>query len=280
MQIVRRLLEMCDLLLVLFVLLSQLLIPALLFLGIERVVAVIKLRPAVDDLDDALRDLVEKPAVVRYGEHRTLKVQQIVLQPLGRVHIEMVRRLVEQQNVRILQNEPGEIDARLFAAGEGVEKLLSHRRRDIQAVCHLAAAHLGVVSAERFKAGEQLVILGEQRAVVRYAHLLFEPAHPRLHRVEPLLGGREHVLHGIAVGVVRYLRHKPQPLAARNVDLALVLGQLADHEAEERRFPRAVAAENTDALAVLHLKGQPVENVFVDLKRFREVTNGNVNHSE
>ena len=106
MQIVRRLLQMGDLFLILFILLSQLFIPALLFLGIERIVAVIKLRLAVDDLNDALRDLIEKPAVVRYGEDCALEVQQIVLQPFGGVHVEMVRRLVEQKNVRILQNEP------------------------------------------------------------------------------------------------------------------------------------------------------------------------------
>ena len=105
MQIVRRLLQMGDLLLVFLILPAQLLIPALLFLGIERIVAVIKLRLAVDDLNDPLRDLVEKPAVVRYGEHRPLEVEQIVLQPLGRVHVEMVRRLVEQENVGVLQNE-------------------------------------------------------------------------------------------------------------------------------------------------------------------------------
>ena len=105
MQIVRRFLQVCDLLLVFLVLPAQLLVPALLFLGIERIVAVIKLRLAVDDLNDPLRDLVEKPAVVRYGEHRPLEVEQIVLQPLGRVHVEMVRRLVEQENVGVLQNE-------------------------------------------------------------------------------------------------------------------------------------------------------------------------------
>ena len=105
MQIVCRLLQMGDLLLVFLVLPAQFLVPALLFLGIERIVAVIKLRLAVDDLNDPLRDLVEKPAVVRYGEYRPLEVEQIVLQPLGRVHVEMVRRLVEQENVGVLQNE-------------------------------------------------------------------------------------------------------------------------------------------------------------------------------
>ena len=105
MQIVRRLLQMGDLLLVFLILPAQLLVPALLFLGIERIVAVIKLRLAVDDLNDPLRDLVEKPAVVRYGEHRPLEVEQIVLQPLGGAQVQMVGRLVQQQYVRVFQNE-------------------------------------------------------------------------------------------------------------------------------------------------------------------------------
>ena len=77
----------------------------------------------------------------------------------------MVRRLVEQENVGVLQNEARQVDARFLAAGERVEKLIAHGGRDVKTVGDLAAAHLGIVPAEHFKAREKLVVFREQRAV-------------------------------------------------------------------------------------------------------------------
>ena len=60
------------------------------------------------------------------GEDRTPEAGDIVLQPLGGVEVQVVGGLVQQENVRILQDEAAQVDSRLLAAGEGIEEALSH----------------------------------------------------------------------------------------------------------------------------------------------------------
>ena len=78
----------------------------------------------------------------------SLEGGKVALQPLDRVQIQMVGRLVKQQNVGILQNEPPEIDARLFAAGKRIEKPRAHLRGNGKPVCDLVDGRLGIVAAE------------------------------------------------------------------------------------------------------------------------------------
>ena len=74
-------------------------------------------RAALVDLDDPRGDDVEEVAVVRDEDHRAGKALQIVLQPADRFGVEMVRRLVEQQQVRLAGERAAERDPALFAAG-------------------------------------------------------------------------------------------------------------------------------------------------------------------
>ncbi len=88
-------------------------------------------------LHDAGDDAVEEIAVVGDGQDGPLEFFDIALEPLHRVHVEVVRRLVEQQDIRLLEQQPREIHARLLAAGEAVEVLLPLRGRDAEAVADL-----------------------------------------------------------------------------------------------------------------------------------------------
>ena len=69
-------------------------------------------------------------------QHAAAKVQEVVLQPLGAAQIQMVGGLVQQQDVRVLQNEPGQVHPGLLPAGEGVEELGAHGGGDVQTVGH------------------------------------------------------------------------------------------------------------------------------------------------
>ena len=89
-----------------FILLELQLEPRLLFLHIERVVAAVELCLAVVDLHDAAHDAVKKIPVMRDREHCALKLLDVFLQPLDAVHVQMVGRLVEQQNIRLFQQQP------------------------------------------------------------------------------------------------------------------------------------------------------------------------------
>ncbi len=69
-------------------------------------------------LDDARGDAVEEIAVVRDKEARARVAAQEVLEPGDALGIEVVGRLVEDQEVGLLDERAAERDAALLAAGE------------------------------------------------------------------------------------------------------------------------------------------------------------------
>ena len=71
---------------------------------------------ATVDLADPLGHVVEEVAVVRDGEHGALVVVKVVLEPQHRLGIEMVGRLIEQQQVGLLEQELAQRDAPALAA--------------------------------------------------------------------------------------------------------------------------------------------------------------------
>ena len=209
-QFVRCGLELPDLGLLLLILPHFLQIAALLLHGVEAVVAVVELRVAVQNLDDAGDGAVQEIAVVRDGDDRALERGKVFLQPLDGVEVEVVGRLVEQQNVRVLQNQAAEVHARLFAAGERVEQPRAHIRGNGQAVGHLIDGGGGVVAAEALEAGGQLAVAAQRLlGFVALRHLRGEPLHFVGHAPHALEGGLQHVLHRIARRVHRYLRDQP-----------------------------------------------------------------------
>ncbi|EPX86341.1 hypothetical protein ruthe_01156 [Rubellimicrobium thermophilum DSM 16684] len=66
---------------------------------------------AAIELEDPAGDVVEEIAVMGDDQDRPLVGDQMVLEPGDRLGIEVVRRLVEQQHVRRLEQKPAEGDA-------------------------------------------------------------------------------------------------------------------------------------------------------------------------
>jgi hypothetical protein len=71
---------------------------------------------AAVELEDPARHVVEEVAVVGDRHHRPLVVVQEVLEPGHGLGIEVVRGLVQQQQVRLLEQQPAEGDAPALAA--------------------------------------------------------------------------------------------------------------------------------------------------------------------
>ena len=92
--------------------------PIELLLEPARVVAGERDPAAAVELEDPLRDVVEEVAVVGDGDDRARVLVEEALEPLDRLGVEVVGRLVEQQQVGVLEQQPGERDAALLAAGE------------------------------------------------------------------------------------------------------------------------------------------------------------------
>ena len=80
-------------------------------------------QPAVAQLPDPGDGRIEEGPVVGRDQQRTGPPPQVVLEPLQRVEVEVVRRLVEQQQVRIGDDQAGQRGPGLLAAGHRGRRL-------------------------------------------------------------------------------------------------------------------------------------------------------------
>src|SRR5262245_41275134 len=81
-------------------------------------------RRAAADLRDRRRDAIDEVAVVRDDDERPLVLVERVLQDLAARQIEVVRRLVEEEQVRRAYEKTREGQARLLTAGEHADPLV------------------------------------------------------------------------------------------------------------------------------------------------------------
>ena len=116
--------------------------PAGLLLAVGRVAAVVG-GQAVAELVDARDDGVEEAAVVGDDEDGAVEAVQELLQPGQAGRVEVVGRLVEQQDVGVLEERGRQQAAGLLAAGEPMERAVGGEVVDPQAAAHLLGARLG-----------------------------------------------------------------------------------------------------------------------------------------
>ena len=92
--------------------------PLLLLLEPGRVVALEGQAAAAVELEDPAGHVVEEVAVVGHGHDGALVVLEVLLEPGHRLGVEVVRRLVEQQQVGRGEQQPAERHAAALAAGQ------------------------------------------------------------------------------------------------------------------------------------------------------------------
>ena len=74
---------------------------------------------AAVELEDPLRDVVEEVAVVGDRDDGARVLLEEALEPVDRLGVEVVGRLVEEEQVGVLEEQPAERHATLLAAGQG-----------------------------------------------------------------------------------------------------------------------------------------------------------------
>ena len=88
------------------------------------------------EVGDPRDDRVEEEPVVRDEDDRVRVLGQVAFEPVARVEIEVVGRLVEQQQAGLLQQQLRQRDAHLPAAGERLGRPLRVRLREAEAAQH------------------------------------------------------------------------------------------------------------------------------------------------
>ena len=106
-------------------------------------------QPALADLDNAADKLVQELAIVRDDQDRAGVALQILLEPEQRFEVEVVGRLVQQQQVRLLRQQPRQVRAHHPAAA------------------HLARGPVEILLAEA-QPGEDLLGLGFEPVAAQF----------------------------------------------------------------------------------------------------------------
>ena len=96
---------------------------------VRAVVAAERGQPSIAQLPDPGDRGVEERPVVRRDEQRARPPAKVLLEPLERVEVEVVGRLVEQEQVRVGDDQPGERRPRLLAAGQRASAAWTHSSR-------------------------------------------------------------------------------------------------------------------------------------------------------
>src|SRR5205814_10617682 len=88
----------------------------LLLIQPARVVPFIWNAPAAIELQHPAGDVIEEVAVVRHRHDASLELGEMSLEPRHTLGIEMVRGLVKEQHVRLVEQKPAQRDATLLAS--------------------------------------------------------------------------------------------------------------------------------------------------------------------
>ena len=197
---------------------------------------------------------------MRDDEDARVQRLQLALEPFEAGDVEVVRRLVEKEQVRVAAERACEGGACQLAAGEGVEQPVE------VVVGEAEAAHDGRrpvapgVPASVLEPGLRLRVAAQRRlGVVARRHRVLEPA-------ELVLDGdqvgcaRQHVLAQHQPALKRralVVQRDARPFLER--ELAAVHGRLTGEHAKQRRLARAVRSGQRETVAPLHLEGDAVE---------------------
>ena len=200
---------------------------------------------------------VQEVAVVRDDDDRALALVEHVLQPADRVDVEVVGRLVEQQDVRVRKQRLREQDPQLPPRGDGAHRAAVLLLGDAEAEEERARARLRVVSA----------VLGELRLEVGGLHVVvLGGVGVRVDRVA-LGHGRPHLLvahqHDVEYALVfvgeLVLAQAPDALVGVDGDVARRGLQFAAEDLHERGLAAAVGADQAVAVAAAELDRDVIE---------------------
>ncbi len=174
-------------------------------------------------------------------------IAQKPLEPQRRLEVEMVGRLVEQQQVGLGEEDRRKRDPHTPAARQICNGPALHRLVEPEPGENArgpARRRMGVDLDE-----SSLDFGGSQR---------LRPGLPLGDQAGTLVVGGEDRFKRVRVPARRFLRQKTEPMATRQLDRPAIRMQRAADQVEQRRFAGAVAADQADLAALGDLRARPV----------------------
>mmetsp|Transcript_58812 Transcript_58812/g.144165 ORF Transcript_58812/g.144165 Transcript_58812/m.144165 type:complete len:786 (-) Transcript_58812:478-2835(-) len=236
-----------------------------------RVVAVVALRLAALHIDDLVANAVQELTIVRHDNHGDLLVDEELLHPLDALEVEVIGRLVEQQQVGLRQEDLAQPDTHLPAPREGRHKrvpLLGREPHQVHDLLNLGLQHrnlhairaaLEVLHAVELALHLVRVVLAALEDLIEVVKLLH---HLRLLDEDRLQLLLERPRENKVVNELLAQERDPEVGAALD-HLASRRLELPVHDAQLRRLPAAVGPHEAHAVARLHAPGAPRAHLLV-----------------
>ena len=211
-------------------------------------------------LEDARGDAVEEVSVMRDDQDPAGVILEEALEPLDHVDVEVVRRLVEEEEVRLAQERLRQADARLLAAGEMRDVLLKVLLCEAEAEGHAADAALVVVAAEQFEALDDLAVGAHRLLCVVDGNLLLERLLALAERDDIVKGAQELLVERpcAEVGLLLDIADSRRLIELYRAAVILLLAEQAAHE---RRLAGTICPDKADLVAARDLETDIVEEL-------------------
>ena len=230
-----------------------------------RVVALPGDALAAVELQNPPGDVVQEVAVVRHGDHRALVLLEVLLEPVDRLGVEVVRRLVEQQHVGLLQEQAAQGHAAPLTAREVLDVLVGigtaqgvHRALE-HAVQLPAVAVVDLLVDDALPLDERRhLVVGHRLAELRVDLLVLLQ---QGHRLGASL--LDHLAHALRVVELGLLLEVADRVTGREDHLALVVLVDSGDDLHERRLARAVQTDDADFGAVEEREVDVVQDLFL-----------------
>ncbi|PTC33665.1 large tegument protein [Pseudomonas paraeruginosa] len=205
------------------------------------IAAPIKSQLAVLEVHHVVHHRIEEVAVVG-DQHEGARIAlEPVLQPEDRVEVEVVGRLVEQQQVGRAHQRLRQVQAHPPATGEVADAALHLLAAEAQAGEQLSRPRIGGIAVGVVQLGVQACLGG---AVVRrfcggQGRLDFAQAEVTV----------EHIVHGQALEGIDLLAHVRDAPVGRQLAIAGVLAELATQQGEQAGLASAIGPDQAGLLA-------------------------------
>ena len=217
---------------------------------------------------DLVADPIQEGAVVTDHDKGRALFHQVALQPLDRLHIQVVGRLIQQQQVRVLQQDFSQGDAHLPAAGVVPDQVLCPLRRETDRRQQLVDAGIQLIAVKRFKPALELAeFLDELIQMIRILGC-FVGGHRLLHlplAVQHRGGfpeGLKQLLANAAFGIdVEFLLQKGNPRIALAHHLSAAGLLLSSDQSQLGGFAGTVHAHQADAITGFHFPGDVAQHL-------------------
>lgn len=201
--------------------------------------------PAAIDLDDARGQRAQKTTIVGHEQHRAVEAEQQLLQPVDRLDVEVVGRLIQQQHVGCEHECAREQHAPLHAARQVGEPGLGRQFQSREHAIHAPVQVPALLRVDaRLHARERIGMAGQLELVAELVELREQCAQFAQRR-------GHHIEHAARKSMRHFLREPGHAHAALHAHLAIVGAQFARDQPQQRRLARAVATDDAHAFARL-----------------------------